>query len=414
MSDNNLYSSQNGVSFYNNLFAQLVTDHIILSNKCYLNTGAGINIGSISDSTVGFYPSINSYIVGNDVYDNGVTATSNFERFGFNSNGPVYGFYVSANSDTQGMSRIFTIGYTTKGYYTLGGLVVSDPMQRMMYPTGAGTAAPVVLTASPTKGPSRSPTLFPTTAGTLSALNVTITNGVITSYFGTPSTSITVGAAVGLTCSALNSFITTYFTSLWLADASQIPWMWQKSYSNASVVVELKQAISFLTLIGNYSCDTPLLLPDQLMLVLQGASITAASSLSTAALGIIVASSAHFSGVVSPGGYSQATISCGQVSGPSGIYVYSSSYFTIDGVYVTGCGSNGATPGGIVLIGTSSTTVGNSTSVLNSKVESSTGNGIYGESIRRLVVYNTYITSSELHGIYVNNSYGPGDVLIAY
>ena len=239
--DNDLPRNQNSVSFYNNLFAQLCSDHVVLSNKCYESTSHCINVGSLNDPVVGFWPTTDSYIIGNTVYDSGTAVALEASRFGFQSNGPAYGIFVLGNSDTHGQSSTFWSR-------PKGGLVVSDPMRRMLIasgitPTASPTFVPTVSptarptnesntadptrrpTANPTPRPSPTPTVSPTLSA--SAINVTIDSGVITSYIGQPLVPITIGTVVGTTCQALQTFINTYFSTLYIGDASLIPWMWQ-------------------------------------------------------------------------------------------------------------------------------------------------------------------------------------------
>ena len=94
-------NNQNGVSFFNNIYPELVTDHVILNNYMFASTGAGINVGSVScvqisascPVVVGFWPSVNSYIMGNSIWGN--------RKSGIASNGAASGFYYSHNNDTQ-------------------------------------------------------------------------------------------------------------------------------------------------------------------------------------------------------------------------------------------------------------------------------------------------------------------------
>jgi len=412
--DNDLPRNQNSVSFYNNLFAQLSSDHVVLTNRCYDNTAAGINVGSLNDDVVGFWPTIDTYIIGNTVYDNGqaVPKTQEKAKYGFNSNGPAYGIFISANSDNQGQGQALW-------KYLAGGIVISDPVQRMkaaggITPTAAPTRKPSIApspkpsrsgtskTPVPTNKPIALPTVSPTPAPsavpttTVSALNVTIINGVVANYAGQPMYPLEVGTLVGTTTSELQAFVTTYFGSLLIGPASKVPWIWQPG---------VRQVMSFLTLVGDYVGDVPLSLPKQLVLVLESATITADSSLSRNAPGLIVADGAHFSHVVSAGGPSAATIDCGPVSGPAGIYIFNSSYFSVDGVTVKNCGGK---LGAISIIGTADHETGNSTSVINSVVSSSAGHGIYMSLLVRPVIYLNSITSSVGNGIQIiGGTYGP-------
>jgi len=84
-----------------------------------------------------------------------------------------------------------------------GGLIISDPMQRMQVPSYQPTAKPT--TFAPSGGSSVDPTI---------ALNVTITNGAVTSIVGAPIKALAVGASIGSTTSALQTFIDAYFAPL--------------------------------------------------------------------------------------------------------------------------------------------------------------------------------------------------------
>ena len=142
-------------------------------------------------------------------------------------------------------------------------------------------------------------------------------------------------------------------------------------------------------------------MPLQLILVLNNTEIIATNSFPSSSLGMIIANNAHFSNVVSPGGTDRATINCGNVIGPAGIYIFNSSYFSIDGITVKNCGSN---LGAISILGLSDRKQGNSTSILNSKITNSTGHGIYTSLACRVVVYKNSILSSAKSGIYISNS----------
>lgn len=86
------------------------------------------------------------------------------------------------------------------------------------------------------------------------------------------------------------------------------------------------------------------------------------------------------------GGVDSALIDCSNIVGPAGIYIYSSSYFSVDGVTIRGCGGNPASPAGVVVVGNATTEnsnmdslaiEGNSTNIINSRIYNSTGHGIY-------------------------------------
>jgi len=108
VSDNELARNGQGIAFYNNNFAQLVTDHAILANTIYGSDRSGIAIGSTSLAGA-FYPSVNSYIIGNTLYENALTSSlaptpgtftgsaSAYKRRGIDSNGAAYGFFIASN-----------------------------------------------------------------------------------------------------------------------------------------------------------------------------------------------------------------------------------------------------------------------------------------------------------------------------
>jgi len=100
VSGNTLPGNQNGVSFFNNVYPQLVINHVILNNVVSLSTAAGQNLGSIScqvlseplcPTIVGFWPTADSYLIGNIQYNN--------KNSGYGSNGANQGSFVSHNLD---------------------------------------------------------------------------------------------------------------------------------------------------------------------------------------------------------------------------------------------------------------------------------------------------------------------------
>jgi len=164
------------------------------------------------------------------------------------------------------------------------------------------------------------------------------------------------------------------------------------------------QVLSFVTLVGAYSADAPLKLPRQVVLILNGASITASVAFPNDALGLIVANGAHFSAVVSAYGPKSAILDCAGTIGPSGVHIYNSSYFNIDGITIRNCGGNA---GAISIIGHADYSIGNSTSILNSVVSNAQGHGIYISQACRPVIYNSNILNSVGAGVYAISSYGP-------
>jgi hypothetical protein len=64
----------------------------------------------------------------------------------------------------------------------------------------------------------------------ITALNVTITDGAVSSFYGSSIAAVplSLGMFVGSTTSALQTFVDTYFKNAYLAgDASMVVWIWQ-------------------------------------------------------------------------------------------------------------------------------------------------------------------------------------------
>jgi hypothetical protein len=119
-------------------------------------------------------------------------------------------------------------------------------------------------------------------------------------------------------------------------------------------------ALSYLTLVGNYTADVPIYIPHQFVLVLDHARLDAIEKFSPANNtesvetneypALIVSKQSFYSAVVSPGGSSVAVLSCARmpyqsrdsnnIVGPSGILVLGSGAFLIDGITVENCGLN--------------------------------------------------------------------------
>ena len=273
-------------------------------------------------------------------------------------------------------------------------------------PSVSGTVAPSPVgaeSAAPSKWPSKVPTVRPTTAGEISSINVTIVGGVVESFVGTPRETITVGESIGTTTSAIQIFLTKHFYGLAAAcgyDPSARAWIWNTN--------NMPNPISFFILKGGeYVVDVSLELPSETMLVLDDATLRVSESMSGAYKGVIRADGAHFSGVVSPGGVDKALIDCSLSTNPPGVYVYNSSYFTIEGITISNCGSNVDSPGSIVLVGGSDNLHGNSTSVASCRIQNSRQHGIYTNATVRPVIYKNSITSSVGSGVWVDeNTYG--------
>ena len=335
--------------------------------------------------TTGYSPTQDCYIIGNSGWSNSLSTneTANARKTvqlrvhkkGISSNGPAIGIVLAHNSDTQGIDSGTTLTHLQ------GGMVIVDPLFRMNL---AGTR----VKSSP-----------PLASG---VLNATVMNdGSL--YFGSVLQSV---PKIQKTCAGIQSVIDSYFRPLRPAPATLSTWMW---YSSAM------QVYSYLELIGPdpIICDDSLRLTPQLFLVLTNINVKPSATFNQNSLGVIIANSAHFSGVVSR---SNATngVDCGLLAGrangaPSGIFVTNSSYFIIDGIAVNKCGGgvinfrtysieNGNRTvnsnnllGGVTIIGlnslstpisagiptpglnTSSTLFGNSTQIANSRVQNSQG-----------------------------------------
>ena len=240
-------------------------------------------------------------------------------------------------------------------------------------------------------------------------VNATIINGILVEY-SLKNTMALNNTFVGNKTSFVNMFIEKWMTSKFSFDSLiNIPWIWQSSNST--------NFVSYLTLKGIYECDEPLKLPPAFMLVLKDARLIMLHSFPRSSLGLIIASNSHFSGVVNPGSVDSSLIECPNASSwssPSAIYVFNSSYFTVDGVSIYGCGAKNAS---IVLKGTSNHLVGNSTTVLNSKILYSRGNGILIQNMIRCIISKNVISYSSAAGVVITDkSYGSvldGNLLVA-
>jgi len=410
IADNDIYRNIQGVSFYNNDYQTLCEDHVIINNLCHDNIAAGINIGSLTfptkelsplyqgwkkdnssmlrlfpDASIGMVSS-DSYMVGNKIYNNGI-GNNLGSKFGISANGAVYGMVFMDNTlmaQADGISKAVYDSNTLSN----GRVVIVDQMNR--------------LSADLAKKP---PMLY-------KANNMTIMNGVATkcltgigSYAASadkystgnaPNCKTIIGSFVGSSTSLLNKFITANFPPPLTGDLTvagvvpNIPSMWHRN----------TQSMNFLTLSGTYSADEPLVIPKNLVLVMDGATIVAVTTMvaTTVPKGVIDARFADFSSIVSPG--ANGVIDCGVVSGPAGIYIESSSYFSVDGITVNNCGGS---LGAISIVADrNDRKVGNSTSIMNSVINGATGNGIFVTQATRPVLQNNVITASSGSGVFVS------------
>ena len=119
---------------------------------------------------------------------------------------------------------------------------------------------------------------------------------------------------VGSTSSAIQQIIEQYFPRL---NASKLT-----ENIKYKVWLNSSKALSYLTLIGKYTADVPLFLPDLFVLVLDNAHFEAVHnftapdnlvSIEKSFSALIVSKGAFFNAVVSPGGPSQAVLSCARM-----------------------------------------------------------------------------------------------------
>ena len=174
--------------------------------------------------------------------------------------------------------------------------------------------------AAPTKAaPTKKPTMAPTG---IPVVNATIINGALTIQ-GVPNS-----ATVPMTSSGIQAVIDGYFPKN----------NYKTTQANVARKVLLNgtsATLSYLTITGSFIADVPISLPSQFILVLKKATITASpplfsspansALLATRGNSIINMKSATFSGVVSPGGPSEAVISCKNYpanANTPGIYPY--------------------------------------------------------------------------------------------
>ena len=202
----------------------------------------------------------------------------------------------------------------------------------------------------------------PTPAPTTVPVNGTITNGMF--YLKGSSSGISIGE---LLSSNIQNIIDTYFPA-------PLAYQVVNNLGNEGWVNSGSNVLSYLTLTGVYQADTPLVLPSQFVLVMNRATLTAIPHFSYPAIPypfiytlakignaiIVIPSHTNYTAVVSPGGPSEALVSCknvddkfghvvarnptgnGAQTGPDGIVVYGASNILIDGITVDSCGLTSA------------------------------------------------------------------------
>ena len=176
---------------------------------------------------------------------------------------------------------------------------------------------------------------------------------------------------IGHNSSAIQGVIDRYFPKPTYKDmTSGLRYnVWLNSTSNT---------LSYLTIQGNYLADAPILLPDQFILVFDNARLEATVNFTSttntvpidkSAMALIVSKNSFFNAVVSPGGPSNAVISCvnmpkqpveTNIVGPAGILLLGSGSSLIDGVTIDSCGLGN---GNIALYGSSRVEIANVMSI---------------------------------------------------
>ena len=153
--------------------------------------------------------------------------------------------------------------------------------------------------------------------------------------------------------------------------------------------------ISFLTVTGAVSCDKTLVLPSLFALVLKDATLTASSLISNT---VISASDSSFSAVISAGGPTSGKIECSKL-GVSGINIADSSYFTVDGISFTNCGSSNTAAVVIQNNIAAPATNGNNTMLSSLSILNSMSSGVSVSYGKRVMIMKSTISASATSGI---------------
>jgi len=199
VTDNVVSRNAQAISFYNNLFPKTTTGNVVLGNIATESRSSGINIGSVNSAAVGFYPTSNTYVIGNTITNNGLNYPDPKKRAGLTSNGPVFGVVLMANNDTTGIHTSFW------NAAKIGCMMVVDPLKRVLYNDATNRPPPYMN-------------------------NITIVDGVVTSR----GSVVPVGTIVGTTMSAIQAFITTNFGSLG-GNPKLVPWIWNPSAPKVAI-----------------------------------------------------------------------------------------------------------------------------------------------------------------------------------
>jgi len=407
VSSNNVLGphNQNGVSFFNNIYPELVNDHLVLSNQIFGSTAAGLNVGSISctDITlptakvfcpivVGYWPTSDSYIIGNDIWGN--------KKAGTASNGNAQGMYFSHNNDTQGFGAALFKG--AAGQFTG---IAPDPYRRLKLWGGDLGNTKVNNQNLVTKPVSFAGPIYPCGNLNLGQPSCTLSmfvNYTVNSQAQTvfrkdsfdPSGRDVTPDMRGLsapnnvnTCSTIkNIFQDINQRTL---QAPPTLWQWRETAVNN---------INFVEVTGDLSCDVGITLPDQTYLVLNG-KVTPTNNLNLGGQSALIAgSNSHYSGVLD-GNPGVGIIDCGGTQNApkqfAAISVFASQNFLIEGMTIQNCGFS-ATVGAITVQGGQGV---NTTEITGNLIQNNGGPGIVIQRGSRIIAYQNVITGNNIGGI---------------
>lgn len=392
-------------------------------NLIHGNIAAGINIGS-NVSGIELEPTKNVYLIGNILSDNSRYLTQNYtgtsrmriqenglDIKGISSNGPVEGCFIANNEDPQGLVSYMLIDLSGTCY-------VQDPLHRAIRASVFESPLSPSPISHTIKNNVTSDTFNPIDVpSNYTPLNATITKGYLF-LMSTDKIYRNTTVKVDPTCRGIQSVINAYFSHLQPQSASKVVWMWGGT--------KLDKVFSFLELqFTEFTCDSPLFLPNQFFLVFNNSRLIATEQI-IGSPGLIVAKSSYYSGVLSRGTGLQsldreavqpqsAHIDCSIFNtqagrGVPGLYVYNTSYFIVDGLLLYGCGSGGRVEdhegGAITVVGVPNG--GNNTMISNSVVAVSNGPGIVILSTMKSMIHNTVIYGSYASGVaLLGNSWSP-------
>ena len=199
------------------------------------------------------------------------------------------------------------------------------------------------------------------------SLNASIAYGILTAP-GSPPRSI------GNLSSAISAAIATVFAS------------------SGDATLTLKNSTSFynyLVLTGDYTADAPLTLVPGLALVLDSASLTAASPTLPGTNALVSAVGAPWSAVLGRGTARLACSPTGGALAPYAIYAGQSPAFVVDGLQISDCDC-------VHLEGTPYVTGGE---VANCLITHSRGRAIWTEKIMRAVIHGNVVVNASAHTI---------------